>query len=222
MLSLITTYGLMMLYYMMFFLAVTTGYKNGNGRLKDVLSGKRDTDVLLRRMISGMFLLGIATVTIFTIRKIDIEIFAFAWNDYQLPVWLLIVAALSTGILTAGKKMFPAISSYHSLPSHLPYLFVMIRTLFLIVYEFFFRGAMLFVMIEDFGAEAAVVLNIILYSLVHWFDKKERYGSLFMGIVLCGISVYYHSVWPAIFIHLSLALSHEITLLINNKSLIKK
>ena len=77
-------------------------------------------------------------------------------------------------------------------------------------------------MIEDLGVIPAVIVNLILYALLHWFDKKERYGSLLMGIILCGVSIYYQSIWPAIIIHLSLALSHEITLLINNKSLIKK
>ena len=77
-------------------------------------------------------------------------------------------------------------------------------------------------MIEDLGTAAAVFVNLILYALLHWFNKKERYASVLMGIILCSISIYYHSVWPAIIIHLSLALSHEITLLINNKSLIKK
>jgi membrane protease YdiL (CAAX protease family) len=77
-------------------------------------------------------------------------------------------------------------------------------------------------MAEDLGTATAVVINLILYALVHWFDKKERYGSVLMGIVLCSVSIYYHSVWPAIIIHLSLALSNEITLLVNNKSLLKK
>ena len=92
----------------------------------------------------------------------------------------------------------------------------------MIVYEFFFRGMMLFIMEEDFGSATAVIINLILYTLIHWFDKNERYGAVPMGIILCSVSMYYYSVWPAIAIHLSLALSHEITLLINNKSLIKK
>jgi membrane protease YdiL (CAAX protease family) len=77
-------------------------------------------------------------------------------------------------------------------------------------------------MIADFGAIAAVVINCFLYVLIHWFEKKERYGSLPMGLVLCAVSIYYHSVWPAIAIHAALALSHEITLFINNRSAIKK
>jgi membrane protease YdiL (CAAX protease family) len=77
-------------------------------------------------------------------------------------------------------------------------------------------------MIEDIGITAAIILNLVLYMLVHWFNKQERYGSLIMGIVLCGVTIYYHSVWPAIIIHLSLSLSNEITLLLKNRSLIKK
>ncbi|HEU4859839.1 MAG TPA: hypothetical protein VFT15_08385, partial [Chitinophagaceae bacterium] len=83
-------------------------------------------------------------------------------------------------------------------------------------------GALLFVMIEDLGLITAVIVNLILYVLMHWFDKRERYGSVIIGIILCGASIYYQSAWPAVLIHLSLALSHELFLLINNKSRIKK
>ena len=143
-------------------------------------------------------------------------------NDYSGSVWIIIAAATIIGILSAFKKIVPSNNSGHSLPLYLALSFVFVRTLFLIVYESFFRGAVLFVMIEDFGVVTAVIINLILYALVHWFDAKERYGSLLMGIILCYVTIYYHSIWPAIIIHLSLALSHEITLLINNKSLIKK
>jgi hypothetical protein len=72
------------------------------------------------------------------------------------------------------------------------------------------------------GVVTAIIFNVTFYALVHWFDKKERYGSLVMGIVLCGVTIYYYSVWPAVIIHLSLALGHEITLLIKHKSSIKR
>ena len=142
-------------------------------------------------------------------------------NLIALALYYVILAVI-VGSSSALKKISPVNNSNHSLPFYLPPSFVFIRTLFLIVYEFFFRGVVLFIMAEDLGATTAVIINLILYALVHWFDKKERYGSLLMGIILCSLSMYYHSVWPAIIIHLSLALSNEITLLVNNKSLLKK
>lgn len=222
MLSDITTYGLLLLYYWFFFRTVKAGYKKNNGHLKDILSGKGETAILFTRLISGIFLLGFGTIIISIKRDIDGALFIHICNDYETFVWIIMAAAITIGILSAFRKIYPPNSSGHSLPLYLPLSFVFVRTLFLIVYEAFFRGVMLFVMIEDFGVPAAVIINLMLYVLLHWFDRKERYGSVVMGIILCYVSIYYHSVWPAIIIHLSLALSHEITLLINNKSLIKK
>ena len=222
MLSYIITYGVMLFYYSLFFIAVTTGFKNGSGQLKDILSGKGEPGILFSRLISGIFFLGIGAATLFAKRNVDTEIFTPAWNDYNISVWIIMAIAIIIGGLSALKKIYPANNSNHSLPFYLPLSFVFIRTLFLIVYEFFFRGVVLFIMAEDFGVAIAIIINLILYVMVHWFDKKERYGSLLMGIILCSTSIYYHSVWPAIIIHLSLALSHEITLLINNNSVIKK
>lgn len=212
----------MLLYYCFFFKTVKTGFKKNSGQLKDILSGKGKPDILFTKLLSGIFLLGFGTVTLFEKRNVDLEIFTLTWHGYNTYVWVIIAVAIIIGTLSAFKKIYPSNNSGHSLPSYLPLSFVFVRTLFLIVYEFFFRGVMLFVMIEDFGISAAIAVNLILYALLHWFDKKERVGSVLMGIILCSVSIYYHSVWPAIIIHLSLALSNEITLLVNNKSLIKK
>lgn len=212
----------MLLYYSFFLKTVKTGFKKNSGQLKDILSGKGEAGILFTRLISGIFILGIGTITISIKRNIDVEIFTLTWNDYDASVWIIIAAAIIIGISSALKKIRPANNFYHSHPFSLSLSFLLIRTLFLIVYELFFRAAVLFIMIEDMGVMNAVIVNLILYVIVHWFDKKERYGSILMGIILCCITIYCHSVWPAIIIHLSLALSHEITLLINNKSLIKK
>ena len=222
MLSHVTTYGLMLFYYSLFFLAISTTHKSGGGQLKDILTGKGEPGILFTRLISGIFFLGLSTAAVSSKRNVANEIFTPVWCEYHIPVWVLIAAAIVTGTLSASKEIFPAENSNHSLPLWFPPSFILVRTLFLIVYEFFFRGVMLFVMIEDIGLLTAVIVNLILYVLIHWFDKRERYGSVIMGIILCGVSIYCQSVWPAILIHLSLALSHELFLLINNKSLIKK
>ncbi len=212
----------MLFYYSLFLLVIATGHRSGGGQLKDILTGKGEPGILFTRLIAGIFFLGICTATIFAKRNLASEIFTPAWCEYQIPVWTLTAAAIITGTLSASKEIFPAENSNPSLPLWFPPSFILLRTLFLIVYEFFFRGALLFVMIEDLGLITAVIVNLILYVLMHWFDKRERYGSVIIGIILCGASIYYQSAWPAVLIHLSLALSHELFLLINNKSRIKK
>jgi membrane protease YdiL (CAAX protease family) len=205
MLSYIITYGSMLLFYFLFFIAVSTGAKSGSGKLKNVLAGKADAGVLFTQLVSGLIFLGIGSID-------------FRFDHF---VWILTATAVQGGILSAFKNINPN-NSIHSLSAYLPLSFILVRTLFLIVYEIFFRGAMLFIMIEDMNIVLAIIFNLFFYMMVHWFHKQERYGSLIMGIVLCSVTIYYHSVWPAILIHLSLALSYEISLLIKYKSLFKK
>lgn len=220
MLSYIITYGLLLFYYSLFLLAVSTGVKNDSGKLKDVLEGKGEAGILFCRLVAGIFFLGIGAAILFEKRKLDTGIISPEWNS-NIIVWLIAFAAVIVGITSAFKNLNHN-SSIHSLPLHLPLSFLFTRTLFLIVYEFFFRGVMLFIMIEDTGMIAAIILNLIFYVFVHWFDKQERYGSLIMGVILCGLVIYHHSIWPAIIIHLSLALSYEISLLIKYRSSFKK
>ena len=220
MLSYIFTYSLLLFYYSLFFIAVTTGAKSGSGQLKDVLSGKGEAGILFSRLMAGIFFLGIGAIVLFERRELDLQLISPGWNGHYM-VWILAAVAIIVGIYSALKKPVTN-NSLHSFPLHLPLSFVLIRTLFLMVYELFFRGIMLVIMMEDMGVVMAIIFNLIFYVLVHWFDKQERYGSLIMGLILCGVTIYYYSIWPAVIIHLSLALGHEITLLIKNKSLIKK
>ena len=214
----VTTYGILLLYFFLFFLAVWASVRHRSGGLKDILTGKGEPGVLLNRLIAGIFFLGTGTIHIGVTSNLDTDIFLLL--PLEKPVyawWLLTVAALITGTVSACKKITPCTSLTPFLPSSFPLTFGLIRTLFLIVYEFFFRGMMLFVMMEDFGTAAAIAINIVFYVLIHWFNKTERYGSVLMGLILCGITIYYHSVWPVVCIHAALALGHEFTLFLRYK-----
>jgi membrane protease YdiL (CAAX protease family) len=209
----VTTYGILLLYFFLFFIAVYASSESNSGELKDVLTGKGEPGVLLNRLIAGIFFLGTGTLHILIKRNIDTGIFLPMQQDKLFHTWLIpAAAAIITGAVSAFKKITNHTSFTPSLPSSFLLSFGFVRTLFLIVYEFFFRGVLLFVMMEDFGTEAAVIINILLYVLIHWFNKIERTGAVPMGLVLCLATIYYNSVWPAVFIHVALALSHEFTL----------
>jgi membrane protease YdiL (CAAX protease family) len=81
---------------------------------------------------------------------------------------------------------------------------------YLFSYEFLFRGYLLFSMKTEFGMWNAVVVNVVLYSLVHvpkgW---KEAVGSLPLGFVLCVVCLRAGNIWPAFIAHSCLALSNE-------------
>jgi membrane protease YdiL (CAAX protease family) len=223
MLTYIITYSIILLSYSLFFYIVRIAQKNKNGDLKTVLAGNGSPVILLSLLSAGIVLLGIGTTGVLLTRSFNEKIFIPVVNGSALPAGIIIVAALLTGLLGTEKKL--SLSSLNIQPPSFsfPFLFVLLRTLFLILYEIFFRAVMLVCMMEDFGIAVAVFINLLLYVLIHWnSDKKERYGSVLMGLVLCFITIYYQNVWPAIAIHLMLALSNEIGILITNRSLIKK
>ncbi len=220
--TLITTYGLILFYFALFFLAVYCTERSGSGNLKNIFHGKGETTALLMRQVAGIFYLGTCAVHLFMLRPLNPALFQWPAAEQSNSYWLIITAlALAIGGLNGSGKRYPVNRKpVHILPGQV-ILFLFIRILFLVVYEIFFRGVVLFVMIADFGIIVAILANTTLYVLIHWFNRTERNGSLVMGIVLCSLTLYYQSVWPAITIHIALALSNDTGLIIRNRIFIK-
>ncbi len=139
--------------------------------------------------------------------------------------WLLfsgamVILALATGYISAARRQKALAENVPAVREILPYLFI--RMIFLLSYEFFFRGVLLFTMLEYTSPVIAVTINILLYALVHCqSSQKEIIGTLPFGVLLCFTTILHQSVWPAAFIHLALAMGHEIRLLLQHHSTIK-
>lgn len=91
--------------------------------------------------------------------------------------------------------------------------YFIIRFVFLMCYEFFFRGVLLFKFLENNSLFVAIFYSTILYVLIHIFDsRKEIIGSIPFGIVLCLFAYYTNSVWYVFIIHMALSAVYEISL----------
>lgn len=87
------------------------------------------------------------------------------------------------------------------------------RSLFLFVYELWFRGFLLFDSIKWIGMPAAVTLNVFLYALLHIFNsKKEMLACIPFGLLLCFLSILFNAAWPAIILHISFSLVYELNI----------
>ena len=88
--------------------------------------------------------------------------------------------------------------------------YVSLRIITLIIYEFFFRGLMLVLFSASLGVEWSIVINILLYTVIHLQkEKKEIIGCIPFGLLLCVFTIWWQSVWPAIIFHLQLATINE-------------
>ncbi len=96
--------------------------------------------------------------------------------------------------------------------------YLAIRFLFIIGYELFFRGVLLQFCILLFEVWVAIVTNIVLYAVAHIFSSRQEFwGTIPFGALLCFTTLFSGSVWPAIFLHLLLALPYDILLLSASK-----
>ncbi|MDO8930327.1 MAG: CPBP family intramembrane metalloprotease [Bacteroidota bacterium] len=81
---------------------------------------------------------------------------------------------------------------------------------YLLAYEFLFRGFLFFAALPVLGLFFAIVLNTIIYALVHLHKGfKEIIGSVPLGIILCYLTYLTGTIWVAVFLHIVLALSSE-------------
>jgi membrane protease YdiL (CAAX protease family) len=136
--------------------------------------------------------------------------------DFGLPLTPALAALAAAAGFTSARKVirearqqdFPAPSAWA--------LYFPLRTLFILSYEAFFRGALFFPMVARFGVAPAIAANTALYWVAHMHgDRGEKTGALLFGPILCGLAFHHGSCWPAAIVHLSLTLSHEIPLAIH-------
>ena len=92
-------------------------------------------------------------------------------------------------------------------------MYFVIRLLFLLGYEFFFRGVLFFTLLEWNGLDVAIIITTLLYMLIHIFDTKgEFFGALPFGIILCLFSYFTNTIWAAFLIHITLSGVYEFSI----------
>ncbi|MBD0825273.1 CPBP family intramembrane glutamic endopeptidase [Aestuariibaculum marinum] len=88
-----------------------------------------------------------------------------------------------------------------------------IRFVFLLCYEFFFRGIVFFFFLESYGLTLSILYVTFFYVLIHAFDsKREMLGAIPFGVLLCVFSYYTGSIWYAFLLHMALSAVYEISI----------
>jgi membrane protease YdiL (CAAX protease family) len=84
-------------------------------------------------------------------------------------------------------------------------------TIYLLGYEFALRGMVFFTSVAAFGLYPAIIINSVIYSLIHIFKgRQEAFGAFFLGVLFCLITFYTNSIWIAFIIHAAMAIINDI------------
>ena len=177
---------------------------------------KQGNQVLLQRAL-GLLFLGIFSVLIIGLLPgKGLQEFGLTFrfrNALPWWTWILIPLILALSYFTSRNpenlKQYPQIRAGQWTPAMLVISGIS-WMLFLVGYEFLFRGFVLFASLAILDPVAAIALNTSLYAFAHFYKGPgETFGSIPAGILFCYLTMLSGNIWSAVILHAVMALSNE-------------
>lgn len=178
---------------------------------------KSETGLFLFQKFTGFFFLGLLPGAVFfKFFTLHPERYSFAGMQPPVPVYVVVLIAfmiIITAALSARKRdIYSRIPHMRAARWGIREVAISICgwALYLLAYEFIFRGLLLFATAKAWGVWPAVLINIFLYAIFHIPNgKKETLAAIPFGLVLCIVTLLSGSFWLAFVLHLILSISTE-------------
>lgn len=82
--------------------------------------------------------------------------------------------------------------------------------IYLLAYEFLFRGILLFECYVSFGFWPAIAINVVIYSAIHMVNSKdEAIGALLFGGIACYFTLKQGTILIPVMMHIALSISSD-------------
>lgn len=137
---------------------------------------------------------------------------------YMLFILIIITALVSFKMSQSIKvqQISPELKLRNWFPRHV-ILSVSVWLIYILGYEFLFRGVLWFLSSEAFGFWPALIINLFLYSIVHLPQGKlVALATIPVGTALCILSLLTGSFVPAFIIHSFIAVLTDLFSLYHN------
>lgn len=172
--------------------------------------------VLIQRGWGFLFLGLIPLILVLLVFRDPVREYGIGFHFKQgLPWWsflvipFILVAAYFTSSSPGNLALYPQIR-IKDWTSPVLAVSALSWILFLVGYEFLFRGFLLFTSVRVIGPWPAIALNCTLYAFAHFYKGPgETFGAVPMGVLLCYLSLLTGNIWSAVLIHSVMALSNE-------------
>jgi membrane protease YdiL (CAAX protease family) len=172
--------------------------------------------VLLQRALGFLFLGILSVLIISLLPDTSVHDYGLTFHFREPPpawFWLLFPLALILVFFAARKpgnlEQYPQIRA-RTWTSSLLLINSLSWILFLVGYEFLFRGFVLYASLAILETGPAIVLNTALYTFAHFYKGPgETLGAIPAGIIFCYLTLLTGNIWSAVILHTVMALSHE-------------
>ncbi len=204
--------GVVLVYYIYY-------YSANSGFLKRLVeernfNANKELSLFFARKFTGFIFLGIIPGIIYFILKYPEPMnFGISFRHFTANITIilfLVVLIISTAYL--HQKLNPDFTAV-IVKSNLRSFQVVVFNLFgwaiyLVAYEFLFRGILLFECYYAFGLWPAVVINVAFYSAIHMPEGKDQViGALIFGTVAGYFALTRGTILIPVFMHLALNIS---------------
>jgi len=186
-----------------------------------LLSNRLQSDIRVIRVVIqrswGLLFTGIISVLLVkSVFKASLPDFGLGFGFEQLPPWwsylvlpLILVSGYYSSSSPGNLKLYPQIR----IETWTPFIIMISAVswiLFLVAYEFLFRGFLLGASLMLMEPWPAIALNAALYAFAHFYKGPgETYGAIPFGVLLCYLTLVTGNIWSAVVIHSVMALSNE-------------
>ena len=172
----------------------------------------------------GFFTLGVAPAILCFIANPEISLadFGFTWirkTVFFSFVWILGLSAVVIPLAYFSARKPKNLMNYPQIRAKIWTRRTLLINLsgwaiYLLGYEFLFRGVLLFSLYESLGIWPAIAINIALYSATH-IPKglAETIGAIPLGFVLCLLTLASGTIWIAFFVHVAMAWTNSLAAL---------
>ena len=185
--------------------------------LRAIGGGKSSAGQWTARRLTGFVLMGvIPAILVYTFDLISFSELGFnnSW-DNEGWYWVLGVGAVTLLVSLGVAKKPVNLKSYPQIRESNWTTLTMVQEyggwfLYLVGYEFLFRGLFLFGTIPVLGYTGAIAVNICAYSLAHMVKGwQETFGAIILGFIYAYVTIITGSLWFALFMHVFQAWSNS-------------
>lgn len=171
------------------------------------------TALFMLEKFSGFLILGLIPGILYFIffnkdfEKFGFSIEHFSNNLYVIVILIVVIAA----ILFINQKINEHNNTLQIKLTEWNILLFLVNVIgwmiYLIGYEFLFRGILLFECYNSFGFWPAVAINVAIYSAIHMVNgKAQAIGALIFGGISCYLTLSLGSIVIPVVMHISLSI----------------
>ena len=197
--------------FVLFFALQYLSYNCGIAALSDNKGFSPNLSAFNIKHTTGILILGLTVILFFEKGKYFYQLpAAFSLQAILLAALLIIIAGIALAVSNNSLHHVARPIIIGGFPLLSVILFMVIRCCFLFVYECYFRGLLLAATTAYSSTGMAVMINLLLYTGVHAFGKRnEILACIPFGLTVCCLTLYWHSVLPAILLHITFAAVYE-------------